>query len=261
MVSEVDVTTENTYKITYSATSNEKTVSVERTVIVLDMKPIITMTEPNENYVTEEDILVSVSAVRPNELKSFEIETIKDGVSINKETINDTVTELYLDETGIYEIVVSALDNNNHTSQMSKTYKIDTTGPVITFEEDPVYLESEEVEDYDIYEGVYIEDNVDGVIDVNSDVVTTSGSLNKQTLGEQTITYTVSDELGNETEKDRTFIITDLTKPEIVISPKEQVTYVQEKTVSIKSTDNIKVSNVNCVMIKDGVRGNSVEIT
>ena len=44
VVGRVDTSSENTYTITYSTTSNEKTVSVERTVVVLDMIPVITMT-------------------------------------------------------------------------------------------------------------------------------------------------------------------------------------------------------------------------
>ncbi len=252
VVTSIDTSVEGTYVIKYETSSNEKTVSVERTVVVLQMIPVITMTESNETYEKEKEVLITVSGVRPNKVESFTYEIKKDGESIKKESVLGLTKTLTFNETGIYEVTVTVTDNNNHTNVLTKTYKVDSLGPTITFEPETVNLESEEVEGYDIFTGVTVTDNVDGVIE-NSQIITT-GTLEK-IPNTYKITYTVSDTLGNRSEKIRTFVVTDQTKPEIVITPNEESKFVKSKTVTITATDNIKVNRITYVIIKDNVRG------
>ena len=252
VVDHIDTTVEGTYVIKYETSNNNKTVSVTRTVVVLNMTPVITMTEGNETYEKEKEVLINVSGVRPNTVTGFTYEIKKDGVSLSKESVLGLTKTITLNETGIYEVIVTVTDNNGHTNTMSKTYKIDQAGPVITLDPVIVNLESEEVEEYDIFTGVSVSDNIDGIID-NSKIKTT-GTLEK-IPGTYEVTYTVSDSLGNSSEKIRTFIVTDQTLPEIVINPSEENTFVKNKTVTITATDNIKVNRITYVIIRDNVRG------
>ncbi len=257
-VTGIDTTVEGSYVIKYETSSNNKTVSVTRTVEVLNMIPVITMTEGNETYEKTKEVLINVSGVRPNTVTGFTYEIKKDGVSLSNETVSGLTKKITLNETGIYEVVVTVTDNNGHTNTMSKTYKIDQAGPVIALDPVTVNLESEEVEGYDIFTGVSVRDNIDGIID-NSKIKTT-GTLEK-IPGTYEVTYTVSDSLGNSSEKIRTFIVTDKTLPEIVINPNKESTFVKSKTVTITATDNIKVNSITYVIIKDSVRGEEQTIT
>ncbi len=258
IVENIDTTVEGSYVIKYETSSNGKTVSVTRTVAILNMTPVITMTESNETYEKTKEVLITVSGVRPNTVTGFTYEVIKDGTSLSKESVLGLTKTVTLNETGIYEVVVTVTDNNHHTNTLSKTYKIDQVGPVITLDPVTVNLESEEVEGYDIFTGVSVRDNIDGIID-NSKIKTT-GTLEK-IPGTYEVTYTVSDSLGNSSEKIRTFVVTDTTKPEIVINPNEEKTFVKSKTVTITATDNIKVNSITYVIIKDNVRGEEQTIT
>ena len=422
-VDSVDTSIEENYQIIYEATSNGKTASVTRTIVVIHMAPMITMTDSNDVYVKEKEILINVSAIRPNNVFEFTYEIKKDGVSIHTEIVNGLSKMITLNETGIYEVIVSVTDNNGHKNTLNKIYKIDHNGPVITVPEEtriksnlvmnydllegvsaidaidgeviPTYtgnlsaipgiytivykavdhagnetfksrvitviesdgpilsfmpaetngyvkeisivlsavdhsdiscmkyqiikdsvagevvnvvvtgkeaseivtlsetgryriqltgidahgniselesgeylidhsgpeimfdpeiinLESEQVLKYNLLTGVSVRDNVDGVI--NNNQITTSGTLVKAP-GTYKIIYTVSDRLGNRSSKERTFIVSDQTKPEVTITPNEESTFVKTKTVTITATDNIKVSTIQYVIIKDNVRG------
>ena len=89
-VNRIDTSKEGTYEITYSATNNEKTVSVKRTVHVVNMIPKITLTEGNSSYVTKQSISMIVSAVKPNIINNFSYEIKKDGISQGIETVTGT---------------------------------------------------------------------------------------------------------------------------------------------------------------------------
>ncbi len=258
VVTSIDTSVEGTYIIIYRTSNNEKTVSVEREVAILNMVPVITMTESNETYEQGKEVLITVSGVRPNKVTGFSYEIKKDGESIEKESVLGLTKTLTLNETGIYEVMISVTDNKNHTNTLSKTYKIDKEGPVIVFEPETVNLESEEVSGYDLFTGVTVTDNVDGVIENSK--IKTSGTLEK-IPGIYKVTYTVSDSLGNTSSKERTFVVTDTTKPEITISPNEESSFVKSKIVTITATDNIKVNSIKYVVIKDNVRGEEQTIS
>jgi len=249
----IDTSRENTYEIIYTAENDSKKAEVIRTVIILDMKPVITLTEPNSNYVKEQEVLITVSGVRPNKVSEFSYQ-INDG-EIIKITGNSKI--ITLNETGIYEIKVTATDNNGHTNTVNKTYRIDRTGPEIVLNPETVELESNEALGYDLLTGVSVTDNIDGTIENSR--ITIEGEL-LSIPGEYIITYKVADRLGNESTKTRRIIVKDLTKPEIVITPNETSKFVKTVNIKVTATDNIKVERISYVVIKDGVRGESTTI-
>ncbi len=257
-VDSIDTSREGVYQILYQTSNNHKTVSVIRTVTILEMAPVITMTESSGTYEKEKEVLITVSGVKPNNVESFTYEIKKDNESIKTETVNGLTKTILLNEMGIYEVVVTATDDHHHTSTVSRIYKIDTLGPVIVFDPEIVSLESEEVDGYNLFTGVTVTDNVDGVIDYSK--IKTSGTLEKIS-GTYRVMYTVSDSLGNSSSKERTFVVADTTKPEIVIRPNEESGFVKSKTVTITATDNIRVDSITYVVIKDNVRGEEQTIT
>jgi len=252
IVEEIDTSIEGSYTITYSNESNGKIASVTRKVVVLDMKPEITITEADNSYVKEKDILITVSSISPNKVNGF-------SYSINGEEVivNGLSKNINLNKTGEYEIVVTVKDDNNHTNSVTKKYLIDATEPVITFNPEIVELTASEVENYDLLTGVIVTDNIDGTIDNSK--VKTGGSLNT-IIGEYTVTYKVSDNAGNESTKTRTFRVIDRDKPEITINPNEESNYVQSKSITITARDNVEVSSLKYVIIKDNVRGEEIVV-
>jgi len=252
IVEEIDTSIEGSYTITYSNESNGKIASVTRKVVVLDMKPEITITEADNSYVKEKDILITVSSISPNKVNGFTY-------SINGEEVivNGLSKNINLNKTGEYEIVVRVTDDNNHTNSVTKKYLIDATEPVITFNPEIVELTASEVENYDLLTGVIVTDNIDGTIDNSK--VKTGGSLNT-IIGEYTVTYKVSDNAGNESTKTRTFRVIDRDNPEITIKPNEESNYVQSKSITITARDNVEVSSIKYVIIKDNVRGEEIVV-
>ncbi|MCI9234233.1 MAG: DUF5011 domain-containing protein, partial [Bacilli bacterium] len=187
----IDTSIEGTYQIIYTAENDGKTATVTRTVIVLDMLPVITMTEPNENYVKEQEVLITVSGIRPNKVTEFTYQ-------INEESpviVKGLSKKITLTEKGIYEIRVTVSDNNGHRREVSKTYKISNSKPVITVNPEEVTLKPSEVVGYNILTGVSVTDEIDGTID-SSKIITTSNL--STTPGIYTITYRVTNSIGNE---------------------------------------------------------------
>ncbi len=246
VVNSIDTSVEGEYKVVYSARSNDKTATITRTVVVLNMTPVITMTEGNETYEKTKEVLINVSGVRPNKVESFSYEIKKDGVSVSNETVSGLTKTLTLNETGMYEVVVTVTDNNGHTNTMSKTYKIDNTKPSITVPENTT-LKITEVTTYNVLEGVVVSDNVD-----SNPVIETTGSLTA-TLGEQTITYTVRDGAGNETTVNRKFTVVEAEGPILNFSNAGSSVWTKEQTITVTATDNSNLKTFTYEVIKDNV--------
>ncbi len=246
VVTQIDTTVEGSYVIKYETSNNGKTVSVTRTVAVLNMTPVITMTEGNETYEKTKEVLINVSGVRPNTVTGFVYEIKKDGVSLSKESVLGLTKTLTFNETGMYEVVVTVTDNNGHTNTMSKTYKIDGTVPSITVPENTV-IKITEVTTYNVLEGVVVSDNVD-----QTPTIETRGSLTA-TLGEQTITYTVRDEAGNETTVNRKFTIVEAEGPILNFSNAGSSIWTKEQTITVTATDNSNLKTFTYEVIKDNV--------
>ncbi len=246
VVTNIDTSIEGTYIITYSTSNNEKTVLVEREVTVLDMLPMITMTESNENYEKSKEVLITVSGVKPNKVTGFSYEIKKDGVSISKESVLGLTKTVTLNETGLYEVLVSVTDNNNHTNTLSKTYKIDQAKPSITVPEN-TNIKITEVTGYDLMTGVVVSDNVD-----QNPTVETIGGLSA-ILGEQTVTYKVVDQAGNEETVERKFTVVEAEGPILNFSNRGSELWTQEQTITVTATDNSNLKTFTYEVIKDRV--------
>ncbi len=246
VVDYIDTTIEGTYVITYETSNNEKTVSVERTVAVLNMRPVITMTESNETYVKEKSVFISVSEVRPNKVTGFRYEIKRDGELLSQESVIGLTKTLTLNETGIYEVIATVSDNNNHTNTLSKTYKIDSTKPTIEVPENTV-IKMTEVTTYNILEGITVKDNVD-----LSPEIETRGSLTA-TLGEQSITYIARDGAGNEETVTRKFTVVEAEGPILNFSNVGSEIWTQDQTITVTATDNSNLKTFTYEVIKDGV--------
>jgi len=207
IVDSIDTSVESTYSITYSNESNGKTASVTRTVAVVDMTPQITIDEPNGNYVKSQRVSISVSAIRPNTISSFSYNITKNGASYSGESVTGTNKVITLNETGTYEVTVNVSDDNGHSNSVTKIYKVDSVGPVITLDPEIVELTTSQVQGYDLFTGVTVTDDIDGSIDVNSGRVKISGDLSARE-GTYYIKYSASDSTGNTTEKNRVFNVT-----------------------------------------------------
>ncbi len=246
VVSNIDTSVEGTYKVAYSTSSNEKTATVTRTVVVLQMIPSITMTESNETYVKEKEVLIRVSGIRPNKVESFSYEIKKDGTTIKTETVSGLTKTLILNETGLYEIVVTVTDDNSHTNTLSKTYKIDRAKPTITVPEN-TNIKITEVTGYGLMTGVVVSDNVD-----QNPKVETIGGLSA-ILGEQTVTYKAVDEAGNEESVERKFTVVEAEGPILNFSNVGSETWTKEQTITVTATDNSNLKTFTYEIIKDGV--------
>ncbi len=246
VVESIDTSIEGTYIIIYRTSNNEKTVSVEREVAVLNMIPQISMTDSNETYEQEKEVLITVSGVRPNKVTGFTYEIKKDGESISRDSVLGLTKTLTLNETGIYEVMVNVTDNNGHSNTLSRTYKIDQTKPSITVPENTV-LKITEVTSYNVLTGITVSDN-SGI----EPTVETTGSLTA-TLGEQTVTYTVIDQAGNEETATRKFIVVEAEGPILNFSNASTGdVWTKAQTITATATDNSNLKTFTYEVIKDG---------
>src|SRR5699024_12525821 len=108
--------------------------------------------------------------------------------------------DLDMNVPGEYTVNYEVADNSgNITTETRKVVVLeDNEAPVITLNDDtPIELEVGETYEE---QGATEEDNVDG--DITDDIEIT-GEVNTNKVGDYTITYTVSDDAGNETVKER----------------------------------------------------------
>lgn len=124
---------------------------------------------------------------------------MKDGTAIQGSTVSSREsTNLILDESGKYQIVVETYDYyNRKTIVKSGTYYIDKDAPVIKLGSDSLKMEAgaplypmEDVEAYDVQDGNLLER-----------VTTNYEELDLKNEGIQKLVYTVSDRAGNTTTK------------------------------------------------------------
>ena len=200
--SDVDTAKEGTYYVKYNVTYDGMDAEeVVRIVHVMDKNPAIDLL-PNGTHGYSKAVTVNVIAtpIEGNTITSLTYK-INNG---NSENIVDN--KIVLEENGVYTIEVTAVDNEGHiTIVTSNPYYIDVSEPTIVFEEGDsgIELKVSEVEAFDLKSGVTVTDNNDTI---SIDDVTVSGTLD-ETLGEHTITYTVTDEAGNTTTKNRTITV------------------------------------------------------
>jgi competence protein ComGC len=189
------------YEITYSVTDSANNLfEIKRTVTVVDtVGPIITY-EPNGN-VTYAKSGSTVVRVRDNAVlnnSSLKYHWVKDAAIptescfittlTNNSTINTPASA-----TGNYYLWVLAKDSvNNTTMTSSNIFYLDNTKPIITLNGSASVTIT--VGNIYVDAGATASDNIDG--DITSSITTTS-NININSVGSYTVTYNVSDKLGN----------------------------------------------------------------
>ena len=188
----VDVNTVGTYTISYSATDaagNEGTAT--RTVTVVDTTaPVITVTGDNPATVELGSTYTDAGATADGG------ETVTTSGSVDVNTV------------GTYTISYSATDAAGNEGTATRTVTVvDTTAPVITVTGDnPATVEL----------GSTYTDA--GATADGGETVTTSGSVDVNTVGTYTISYSATDAAGNEGTATRTVTVVDTTAPVITVT-------------------------------------------
>lgn len=243
VVSKIDTKDENTYTVEYSITNEGKTATVIRTVHVIGVTPVITITPESTEKKQKQTVNIVIKPGTNQTIKQFTYQ-------INQKpevTIKGTETNIDLKETGNYIIKINVTDENGHkANKISGTYSIDSTKPTITIEEPTATLEITDVPNYDILTGIIIRDNSD----INP-IVETSGSLNA-VLGTQTITYTVTDESGNSATATKKFTIVEANNPILNFSSIETTGWTKSMNVIVTATDTSDLQTFTYEVIKDG---------
>ncbi len=138
---------------------------------------------------------------------------------------------------GTYTLTYTATDSaGNRTQTTRKVIVLDITAPSITLNgENPTILNQ-----HDSYNeaGASADDEVDGNL-----AVTISGSVDTNTAGEYTITYSTQDSAGNKASLTRTVVVKDTTKPTItlngsaIITLNHMDTYIEKGASAIDNVD------------------------
>jgi len=202
----VDNSTVGVYSLTYSATdSSENTTTATRTVNVVDTTaPVITLTG-------EATVTIELGSTYTDEGAT---------VTDNYDTeISVTATgSVDSDTVGVYTLTYTATDSSDNTTTVTRTVNVvDTTAPVITITGDnPMTIE---VGSTYTDEGATVTDNYDTEISV-----TATGSVDSDTVGVYTLTYTATDSSDNTTTVTRTVNVVDTTAPVITLTGDNPIT-------------------------------------
>jgi len=195
----VDVNTLGSYTLTYSATdsSGNTATTVTRTVNVVDTTaPVITLAGDNPITIEVGSSFTDPGATATDNYDSSVTVTTTGSVDVNT--------------LGSYTITYSATDSSSNTASTTRTVNVvDTTAPVITLAGDnPITIEGGgSFTD----PGATATDNYDTTV-----TVTTTGSVDVNTLGSYTITYSATDSSGNTATTTRTVNVVDTTVPTVI---------------------------------------------
>ena len=209
VVNDVDNTKLGDYAVTYNATdaSGNKATEVKRTVHVVDTTvPVLTL-------LGEAEVTIEVKTA-----------FVDEGVEVADNYDSDVpiLTNNPLDPTkpGEYTITYNAKDSsgNEAVPVTRKVTVVDTTAPLITLVGD-AEVAHEAGSDY-ADAGATVSDNLD--TDLEATVV---NPVDKDKLGEYTVTYNVTDSNGNQaTEVTRKVTVVDTTGPVITLKGESEVT-------------------------------------
>jgi len=192
ITSTVDTSIVDSYTVAYSATDDEGNQSqVTRTVNVVDTTPpVITLIGDN-----------------PLTIERYSAYNEPGATSDGGETITITST-LDTSTVGSYILTYSVTDDEGNQSQVTRTVNVvDTTAPVITlFGINPLTIER-----YSSY-------NESGATSDGGDTITITSTLDTSTVGSYAVTYSATDEYGNQSQVTRTVNVVDTTAPVITLS-------------------------------------------
>jgi len=200
----VDTDTVGSYTLTYTSTDASGNASSKtRTVNVVDTTaPVITVTGDNPATVEYGTTYTDAGATATDASGTITVET------------NGEVNA----EVGTYTLTYVAADASGNTATATRTVNVvDTTAPVITvLGENPATVE---------YGSDYVDAGATAVDVRDGTVTVVSTSISSTTvMGEQTITYTATDALGNSSTATRTINVVDTTGPVITITGDDPVT-------------------------------------
>ena len=169
----------------------------------------------------------------------FAISDNRDALDVLDVQINDKSYDPQ--QLGLYDVEVTATDLFSNTSTKSvKVEVVDRTAPELKpVDESNGYVVNVDVNgSSDITQYIQAVDNVDGDV---SPFIEASQKLNTRKLGTQTITLSVADNAGNETENTYEFYVSDSTGPTISYPKGKSVTV--DYGSRFKYTDYMKISD------------------
>jgi hypothetical protein len=190
----VDTNTVGTYTITYTATDlDNNTATASRTVNVVDTTaPVVTVTGDNPATV---------------ELGTSYTDAGATATDASGDVTVVTTGSVDVDSVGTYTLTYTSTDASGNEGTASRTVNVvDTTAPVVTVTGDnPATVEL----------GTSYTDAGATATDASGDVtvVTSGDTVDPDTLGAYTITYTSTDASGNEGTASRTVNVVDTTVP------------------------------------------------
>jgi hypothetical protein len=193
----VDTATIGVYTITYSATDGAgNTATKTRTINVLKAVPTLANTTLNvDENATSGTIVgsVTLSDEGNSSITSYEL-NITTPFAISASGVISVNASLSYATQSSYTFEANATNGAGTSESVTITINLnDTTPPVITLNGDAVI--TLEINDTYSEEGASAMDNADGNI---THLIHTSGSVDTTTEGNYTITYSVSDNTGNE---------------------------------------------------------------
>ena len=186
--STLDTSSVGSYKVTYSATdSSGNTSTVTRTINVVDTtKPLVIVNGANPTIIELGDVYTDEGATTSD----FGIVTLTEDSDVNSSVI------------GTYSVVYTATDASGNSAFATRTVLVvDTTAPVVT-----VTSGTDTVE----LGGTWTDA---GAIADGDETVTTSGTVDTDTVGSYTLTYSATDAAGNTGTATRTVTVVDTTAP------------------------------------------------
>ncbi len=156
-----------------------------------------------EMSLTNEDVIVTYTP--GSTVKAYTYQILKDGEVTESYTIpSSTASQIYLNQTGTYQISVTITDIYNNKSEVtSGTYVLDKGVPTIACSSSVITMyqttDTKEVKE-NILDSCKVIDGVEG--DISSNLIIDTSSIDSNEIGLQKLTLTVSDSAGNIGTKD-----------------------------------------------------------
>ncbi|WP_112182431.1 immune inhibitor A domain-containing protein [Paraliobacillus zengyii] len=201
---EVDNTVLGEYILTYlvTDTAGNETIAVRKVHVVDEEVPYIELSG---------DTVIELQVGTSYQELGYVAEDNLDG-DITEQVV--VTGEIDTETVGEYTLVYTVADENDNVFAVTRTVLVvDHTAPIIELKGDA----SVTLEVGAVYEdaGISATDNYDGDV---TDIVTVTGSVDTDVLGEYTLTYKVIDESGNEATITRTVHIIDTHAPTIELA-------------------------------------------
>ncbi len=213
-----------TYTVTYTVSDTGGNVATaERRVVVAedDEPPVITLKGQNPM-----PLLVGDTYNEPGATAVDNVDGDLTGqIDIDNSDVNTS-------SAGTYEVLYSVSDNSGNKAEKIRTVIVstDNTPPTLTLKgRNPMSLKVGQ--DY-VEPGATAVDDVDGDI---TDKIEITGTVNTDSAGTYTVTYSVSDNAGNETVKTRTVHVTEQTA--IVIEKDKVYTFDEATLFTLSESD------------------------